>query len=278
MVASEPLADEPGTDLGADLVGVVLAAGAGRRLAPLTRLRPKPLCPVGNVPLLDLALERLRSAGIARVAVNVHHGRAAMEAHLAERPVHVSIEEREALGTAGALGHLRSWIAGAGTVVVNADAWCPGSLRPLVEGWDGERVRLLLVGEDDLTPGSRVAGALMPWRDVAALPASPAGLYEHSWAAAQRDGRLEVVRHDGPFVDCGTPRDYLEANLRAVGQGALVDPSATVTGAVERSAVGAGAVVAGTVRRSVLWSGAEVRAGEHLEGAVRTGSLTLLVR
>ena len=43
-----------------DLVGVVLAAGEGRRLRPLTDLRPKPLCPVGNRALLDLALERVR--------------------------------------------------------------------------------------------------------------------------------------------------------------------------------------------------------------------------
>src|SRR3546814_7155381 len=81
------------------LAGVVLAAGAGTRLRPLTLLRPKVLCPVGNVPLIDLALARLGSVG--SVAVNVHHGRAMLDAHL-DPGVHRSYEE-SLLGTAGAL-------------------------------------------------------------------------------------------------------------------------------------------------------------------------------
>ncbi len=82
--------------------------------------------------------------------------------------------------------------------MVNADAWCPGSLADFAGGWDGERIRLLLAGDDELRPDSGLAGALMPWADVAALAAEPSGLYEVSWRAAQADGRLEVVRHDGP--------------------------------------------------------------------------------
>ena len=91
---------------------LVLAAGEGRRLLPLTRLRPKPLCPVGGRPLLDLAVDRARTA-TASVAVNVHHGRAAIEDHLAGGAadgagVHVSVEKAEALGTAGAVAHAPS--------------------------------------------------------------------------------------------------------------------------------------------------------------------------
>src|SRR5436190_16800082 len=93
-----------------DLAAVVLAAGAGTRLRPLTRLRPKALCPVDNVPLVDLAVGRARTVTSA-VAVNAHHGRALMEAHLPRR-VHLSIEAPEALGTARALGQLRDWMAG----------------------------------------------------------------------------------------------------------------------------------------------------------------------
>lgn len=66
---------------------------------------------------------------------------------------------------------------------------------------------------------------------------------------------VEVIRHDGPFVDCGTPADYLRANLAASGG---------------RSVVGAGAVVDGVVERSVLWPGARVEEGEVLRDAVRT--------
>ena len=245
------------------VAGVVLAAGAGTRLRPLTRLRPKALCPVGNVPLVDLAIGRVRPA-VGAVAVNVHHEREAMEAHLATTAVHVSVEPDEALGTAGALGQLRGWLDGRGALVVNADAWCPGSLTSFVEGWDRVRVRLLLVAADELTPSSQVAGALMPWSDVAPLAAEPAGLYETVWAAAQASGRLEVVRHDGAFVDCGTPAQYLEANLASSGG---------------VSVVGEGAVVEGEIDRCVVWPGAVVWPHEQLTCAIRADEhLSVLVR
>jgi NDP-sugar pyrophosphorylase family protein len=258
-VSAEPLPARRG-----EVVAVVLAAGAGTRLAPLSRLRPKALCPVGGVPLVDLAVGRARSAGVGDVAVNVHHGRAAMEAHLAGQDVHVSVEEREALGTAGALGRLRGWIAGAGVLVLNADAWCPGSLAPFVAGWDGDRVRLLLVGTSTLGPSSQVAGALMPWRLVERLPARPSGLYEMSWRPEQEAGRIDVVAHDGPFVDCGTPAQYLAANLQSHGG---------------ESVIGEGAVVEGRLDRCVVWDGARVEAAEDLCCAIRTdGGVTVLVR
>lgn len=245
-----------------DICGVVLAAGEGTRLRPLTRVRPKPLCPVGNVPLVDLALDRVRTAA-ADIAVNVHHDREAITAHVAGR-AHVSVEDREALGTAGALGHLRPWIAGRAVVVVNADTWCPGSLAGITAGWDGERVRLLLAGGNErLRPASRIAAALMPWPEVAALEPVPSGLYEVSWARLAAADRLDVVGWDGPCLDCGTPARYLQANLAASGGAAVVAPGATVHGSVERS---------------VLWDGAVVAPGEHLSGAVRTDALTVLVR
>src|SRR3954454_9279240 len=169
--------------MGDSLAGVVLAAGSGSRLLPLTRLRPKALCPVGLVPLVDLALSRL--AGCAgELAVNVHHGRAEMEAHLHDR-VHLSVEEPEALGTAGALGALRPWIDGRPTLVTNADAWLPTDLATglgdFVTGWDGERVRLLAVDDPDrgdFGPLRYCGVALLPWSAVAPLAPTPTGLYE----------------------------------------------------------------------------------------------------
>jgi NDP-sugar pyrophosphorylase family protein len=245
------------------VAGVVLAAGAGTRLRPLTRLRPKALCPVGGVPLVDLAIARVRPA-VGEVAVNVHHGRAALEAHLSTRPVHVSVEAEEALGTAGALGHLRRWLDGRPALVVNADAWCPGDLVAFVDGWDGERIRLLVVGDDALTPTSSIAGALMPPWCLEGLSPEPSGLYEAAWADAQERGRVDVVRHDGPFVDCGTPAQYLAANLAATGG---------------ESVVGEGAVVAGTIDRTVVWPNAVVWPGEHLHDAIRADDrMTVLVR
>jgi N-acetyl-alpha-D-muramate 1-phosphate uridylyltransferase len=244
------------------VVGVVLAAGRGDRLRPLTRLRPKALCPVGNVPLVDLALERVRPA-VEEVAVNLHHGRRTLDAHLAD-DVHRSVEPDRLLGTAGALGLLRPWISGRGTLVVNADAWCPGGLAGFAEGWDGERIRLLVPGSDALHPDSAIAGALMPWSDVSGLEPEPSGLYEASWRQAAQEGRVDVVRHDGPFVDCGTPSDYLAANLQASGGESVVEP---------------GAVVEGELDRCVVWSDARVDAGELLSCCIRArGRVTVLAR
>src|SRR5260221_12481427 len=95
------------------LAGVVLAAGFGRRLRPLTADHPKALCPVDGVPLVDHALARLAPvvAGPDAGAVNVHHPRSAGEAHLGGR-VHLSVEGAEALGTAGAPGRPRGWPRG----------------------------------------------------------------------------------------------------------------------------------------------------------------------
>ena len=246
-----------------ELAAVVLAAGAGRRLRPLTDVRPKALCPVNNVALVDLAIERVRPL-TSRVAVNVHHGRARMEAHLSDQPVHVSVEEPEVLGTAGALGQLRDWIDGRPTVVVNADAWHRFDVSCLLDGWDGERVRLLVVedpGRGDFGRWRHCGASLMPWTEVRRLPAAPAGLYEACWGQRWAEGRLELVPQSGPFFDCGTPPDYLTANLTASGG---------------ENVVGAGARVDGELVRSVVWPGGVVRRGERLVECIRVGeSLTV---
>jgi mannose-1-phosphate guanylyltransferase/MurNAc alpha-1-phosphate uridylyltransferase len=214
------------------------------------------------VPLLDLALDRVRAL-TADVAVNVHHCRDQIAAHLGGR-AHLSIEEEQALGTAGALGALRDWIHGRPAVVVNADAWCPGGLEPLLAGWDGARPRVLVAGEDELRPSSLVVGSVVPWDRARDLAPEPAGLFEAVWAPAAADGHLEVVRHEGPFVDCGTPAAYLAANLAASGG---------------ESVVGEGAAVAGELVRSVVWPGGVVRRGEVLVDAIRVNDReTVLVR
>ena len=239
------------------LAAVVLAAGAGTRLRPLTDVLPKALCPVGNVPLVDLAVERARAL-TGDIAVNVHAGRALMERHLAGR-VRLSVEEPVALGTAGALGRLRGWVAGRATLVVNADAWHRFDLAALVDGWDGRRTRLLVVEDPargDFGTWRHCGAALMPWAEVAVLPEAPSGLYEVSWRRLADQGGLELVPAEGPFFDCGTPTDYLAANLASSG-GASV--------------VGDGAHVDGELVRSVVWPGGRVWAGERLVECVRVG-------
>ncbi|MGY0007435.1 nucleotidyltransferase family protein [Micromonospora sp. I033] len=270
-----------------DVCAVVLAAGEGTRLRPLTERLPKALCPVANVPLLDRALDRLAGLGLAgpdRVAVNACYLGGQVVAHVGGR-AHLSVERGDPLGTAGGVGNLRDWIAGRGVLVGNADAYLsdpdapPGpDLAALLDGWDGRSVRLLGQPADDpAAPGTfeghRFVGfSLLPWRLVRELPASFGDLVRAVWRPAEAAGALTVVPYRGTFYDTGTPADYLAANLHAAGPGGLVDPSATVDGRITRSVVGAAAVVRGAVDRSVVWPGATVAAGERLSGVIRAGT------
>jgi MurNAc alpha-1-phosphate uridylyltransferase len=247
-----------------DLVGIVLAAGEGRRLRPLTDVRPKALCPINNTPLLDLAVARVRRH-VAEVAVNTHHLARQVQAHLNGTGIMVSVETPEALGTAGALGALRHWIGGRDVLIHNADAWLTDPLDQLVRGWDGTRPRLLVgpAGDGRADFGDRrfVGVSLLPGTIAASLPASPLGLYEAVWRKAWERGQLELIDVTGPAIDCGTVAGYLRANLSANGGG---------------SVIGAGCVVKGELCRSVVWDGCTVEPGECLTDSVRaTASLTV---
>ena len=258
------------------LCGVVLAAGEGRRLQPLTLLRPKALCPVDRRPLLDRALDRLEPVvgpGPDRIAVNAYHYADRVRTAVADRAT-VSDEraaartgsgEAGALGTAGGLGALRDWVDGRDVVLTNVDAYLPGGLEALPAGWDGERCRLLCVrrpGHGDFGDLRYVGACLLPWRVVAGLLPRPSGLYEAVWRDAAARGALDLVDlgtwgTGAVAVDAGTPEGYLRANLHASGG---------------RNVVGDGAVVQGRIERCVVWDGAWVGPGEHLVEAVRAGT------
>jgi N-acetyl-alpha-D-muramate 1-phosphate uridylyltransferase len=250
------------------VAGVVLAAGAGERLRPLTWLRPKVLCPVAGVSLLDGNLGRM-SEVVDAVAVNAHHHLNQVADHLAtgHPGVHLSEERDRPLGTAGAIGRLRGWLDGRAVLVINGDSWTDVPLAPLLDGWDGVRVRVLVPGAADrLGPTTPVAGTLLPGPVAAALGAEPSGLYTEVWAPAAAAGRLDVVAGAGRFVDCGTPASYLAANMAASGGRPVIDAGAVVAARAE-------------VIRSVVWPGAEVAAGETLIDAVRADrGVTVLVR
>ncbi|MDP9441451.1 MAG: sugar phosphate nucleotidyltransferase [Actinomycetota bacterium] len=249
------------------VAGVVLAAGLGTRLRPLTDLRPKALCPVGNVALVDLANGHVRRV-TTDVAVNVHAHREQMLAHLAGAGVHLSVEEPEPLGTAGALGRLRDWVAGRPMLVHNADAWHQADLATqLLAGWDGERMRLLTVpaapGAGDFGEHIYAGACLLPWRDVRDLRAEPSGLYEALWRRAEQEGRLDLVGCSGPWFDTGTPATYLAANLAASGGESVIAPDASVSPSA--------AVIA-----SVVWPRAVVNEGERLFHQIRApGGVTV---
>jgi NDP-sugar pyrophosphorylase family protein len=118
------------------LRALVLAAGLGTRLRPLTDDLPKPLLPVLGQPLLGLTLRRLAAAGCEAAAINLHHGagqiRRAFGSEHAGLPLTWS-EEPQLLGTLGALGPLAGFFAGADlALVVNGDSLCRWPLAQLL--------------------------------------------------------------------------------------------------------------------------------------------------
>jgi len=188
----------------------VLAAGRGERLRPLTDTTPKALLPVRGKPLVDHAIERLRLK-VAEIAVNAHWLHEQLEEHLRDRDVHVSVEQPEALGTAGALGNLRDWIGGRNVIVTNADAWYHAEPPSL----PGVRVELLAVDQGrpaDFGNWQYAGMCHMPWSAVKDLEPVPTGLYEVCWRQAWEANNLELVPYTGTFIDCGTPDDYARAN------------------------------------------------------------------
>jgi N-acetyl-alpha-D-muramate 1-phosphate uridylyltransferase len=264
------------------IAALVLAAGEGTRLRPITATIPKALCPIGNVALLDRALARLAAngfAGPAEVAVNACYLAPMVTTQVAGR-ARVSVEPGpRPYGTGGAIPPLRDWIGERGLLVGNADAYMSTSgpdLDVLLAGWSYETVRILCIPAGDRAAefgDDRFAGfSLLPPSVIAALPAGPSDLFEAAWRPAEQSGRLEIVRYEGLYLDTGTPADFLAANLHACGDGSLVAPSALVAGTVSHSAIGPGAQVLGSVTRSVVFPGGVVGPEEDLVDAIRVGA------
>jgi MurNAc alpha-1-phosphate uridylyltransferase len=273
------------------ICAVLLAAGEGRRLRPLTEDVPKALCPVGNVPAIEPLLARLARLGFdspGTLAVNACYLGQLVVAAVAGR-AHLSVEPGPTpLGTAGGVARLRNWIDGRGVLVGNADAYLSGGdLATLLDGWDGERTRLLgvPVGPDEpaefeppaCTRRCNFAGfSLLPWHRVRELPEEWSTLVRQVWRPAEAAGELDIVEHDGVFIDIGTPADYLAANLHAARlanpeHGNLIAPSASVSGSVSEVVIGGASLVAGRVQRSVVWAGGYVGPDEVLADAIRYG-------
>ncbi len=132
---------------------MIMAAGKGTRMMPLTADTPKPLIKVAGTTLLDHVLDLLRGAGVGRIVVNVHYLPDQIEAHLAQhaRDFDVTISDERALlrDTGGGLVQALPLITGDPFLCINADNWFADTevhaLQALSEMWDAERMDVLML-------------------------------------------------------------------------------------------------------------------------------------
>jgi MurNAc alpha-1-phosphate uridylyltransferase len=131
---------------------MVLAAGLGTRMRPLTDHRPKALTLVAGRTLVDRVLDALKAAGVERAVVNVHHFADQMESHLAGRDdleILVSDERAGLLDSGGGIRHARDKLGDAPIFLANIDSLWMGGLTPPLEvlkrTWDSDAMDLLLL-------------------------------------------------------------------------------------------------------------------------------------
>ena len=237
-----PLALRPEPAAAVPEVAMVLAAGLGKRMRPLTSTRPKPLVEVAGKPLIDHCFDRLRAAGVRKAVVNVHYLADALEAHLSTRvqgiEIAVSDEREQLLETGGGLVKALPLIDADPFLVVNSDnLWVDGpvdSLRLLASNWDEARMDALLLlvplaraqchkgqGDFHMNPAGvlrrRKAGAVAPFVFTGIQIVSkrllagthPQGPFSTNifWDQAISAGRLFGVGHQGLWFDVGAPEN-----------------------------------------------------------------------
>jgi len=218
---------------------MILAAGRGERLAPLTDLTPKPLLEIAGEPLIDHHLRALAHAGITQITVNVAHLSEQIVAHLTSvRPgairVDFSHESQGALETGGGIHNALDLIESDPFIVVNADIWTNFPFAALPDAIDS-LAHLVLVTNPPHHPGGdfvlRDGMVQKTGRDpTTTLTYSGIGLYQkclfkdcssgrfplapllHKAAQA---GQLSGEVYRGNWIDIGTPKRLMEAQRQA---------------------------------------------------------------
>jgi MurNAc alpha-1-phosphate uridylyltransferase len=219
---------------------MIMAAGLGKRMRPLTATRPKPLIEVGGKALLDHALDRLRAAGVRKVVVNVHYLADALEAHLATRgkglEVVISDERDLLMETGGGLVKAAPLIDSDPFLALNSDnLWIDGpadTLKLLASQWDDAKMDALLllvpqaralnhkgIGDFHVERSGRLrrrakshvapfvfTGIQMVSKRL--LRDAPAGPFSTNllWDRAIEEGRCFGAVHHGLWFDVGTPQ------------------------------------------------------------------------
>jgi mannose-1-phosphate guanylyltransferase len=270
---------------------MILAAGLGTRLRPLTDELPKPLVPVGDASALAQIERWLAGHGFDRVVLNTHHLPGAFDRALLPLPTLVS-REPSILGTAGGVARARPLLdPGAPQLVWNGDilapvdpgallgALAPGVLaawsvapRPAGEGTVGVdaggrvvRVRSFRAGDEAQGGDFLGISALAPDL-VASLPAEGCLIGDCLGPRLAAGEIVRAVWHQGPWDDIGSIASYLAACRRwlsGYGHNNYLGPGASTGEATVRGSIlGAGAQVVGRgeVRGVVAWPGATVEA------------------
>src|SRR3982751_1115986 len=218
---------------------MIMAAGLGKRMRPLTATKPKPLIEVGGKALLDHVLEKLGAAGVRKVVVNVHYLADALEAHLASRAhgleVVISDERKLLLETGGGLVQAAPLIDCDPFIALNSDnLWVDGpadTLKLLASHWDDAKMDALLLlralGRAENHKGmgdfhmdrtgrlrrrdrSHVAPFVFTGIQMLSkrlLRDAPEGPFSTNilWDRAIEEGRCFGAVHQGLWFDVGTP-------------------------------------------------------------------------
>lgn len=222
---------------------MVLAAGKGERMKPITETTPKPMIPVNGRPLIDRAIDRLEEAGVRHVTVNLHHLGRLIEDHLKERttPTILFSPEEERLETGGGVKNALASLGDGPFFVANGDImWLNGSenaLHRMGALWEDKKMDgLLLVHstvdaygyegrgdfcvEPDGLLSRRPEGEVSPYLFTGVqilhprlFKGAPDGAFSLNllYDQAIADGRLYGMVHDGEWFHVGTPEGLAEA-------------------------------------------------------------------
>lgn len=218
---------------------MVLAAGLGKRMRPLTKSRPKPLVELAGRTLLDRALDHLAAAGVRHIVVNAHYRREMIAAHLDGRPGIILSPEENLLETGGGIAHALPHLGGGPFIVVNSDSvWSDGhspALGRLTASWDDSAMDALLLlhptvacsgvhdhgdfhMEADGRLGRRGESEVAPFVFTGVqilhprlFENAPAGAFSLNllYDRAAEAGRLFGLRHDGEWYHVGTPEELV---------------------------------------------------------------------
>lgn len=240
MSVAAPLSIRPNPAGMVPRTAMIMAAGLGKRMRPLTATRPKPLVEVAGKPLIDHVFDRLREAGVERAVVNVHYLADQLEAHLKHRvkgiEIIVSDERSRLMETGGGIVQARDLIGDDPFLVVNSDnLWVDGptdAIRSLAARWDDDAMDALLLlvplaqahhhtGKGDFRldgsgriVGRRQPGKLAPFVFTGVQLLSPRVIRDWPegpfstmlfWERAIAAGRAFGVVHQGLWFDVGTP-------------------------------------------------------------------------